>query len=396
MRRQTLGLMMTALSALSLLGACGQGDSQAPEASALQGVADSGETQSFNMAKFIRENKSTAALKGYVSNGDANVGFGDKKKFRVETNFVVTAEGKTSLPVGKRNASASYWLDSYIFNKKIGKDRGYILDMGAHASLDSKGMEAYVRFLGTDKYRGHISGVYDQTFARDLNAEAVAYPVPLLGVKLGGKIGGELGLRAELGINSADMITLAIRPRAALQAAAAAGIEVLKFAEAKVQGSVKIIEIQIATSASLGYIAASRFTYGNIGVDAGAITAADGKVELIAKAGVPGFLPGGVDKKLWSKLLGAIGVKSEWEWKHTIWDPKPGFVKEIPGFGTSFFKFLDKNCKPKVNAVRNTLNRHRDALNKHKGKVSGLDAKVDKTSMDHLSGISDKVAKTCK
>jgi hypothetical protein len=196
-------------------------------------------------------------------------------------------------------------------------------------------------------------------------------------------------------VNNAEMVTLGIRPRASLHAGVAAGIEVLKFAEAKVQGLVKIIDMQIATSASIGYIPNSRFTYGNIGVDAGAITAADGKVELIAKAGIPGFLPGGVDKKLWGKLLGAIGIKTEWEWKHTIWDPKPGFVKDIPGFGTSFYKFMDKDCKAKAGPVRDALNRHRDALNKHKGTVSGLDARVDQTSMDHLNGIADKVAKSC-
>ena len=396
MRINTFGLILTTTSAMTFLSACGQGDSKNTQSSELQGVADSGETQAFNMAKFIRENKNTSALKGFVSRGDANLGFGDKKKFRVETNFVVTVDGKTSIPVPKRNTSANYWLDSYIFDSKIGKERGYILDMGANASLGSRAMEAYVRFLGEDKYRGKVSSVYEQTFTRDLNAEAVAYPVPSLGVKLGGKIGGELGLRAELGVNNAEMLTMSIRPRASLHAAIAAGIEVLKFAEAKVEGTVKIIDIQIATSASLGYIGSQRFTYGNIGVDAGAITAADGKVELIAKTSIPGFLPGGVDKKLWGKLLGAIGIKTEWEWKHTIWDPTPGFVKNIPGFGTSFFKFLDKDCRSKVGAVRRTLSAHRDALNAHKGRVSGLDAMVDQTSMDHINGISDKVSQSCK
>jgi hypothetical protein len=385
---------LTASLSLLVLNACGA-DKTKNTASELQGLADSGETQAFNLARFIRENKNTTALKGFVTRGDANVGFGDKKKFRVETNFTVNADGRTSLPLVKRNTSANIWLDSFIFNKKIGSAKGYILDMGANASLDSSQMEAYLRFLGEDKYRGHVSGVYEQAFTRDLNRDAIVYPVPMLGVKLGGNIGGELGLRAQLGVNNAEMITLAIRPRAALHAGVAAGIEVLKFAEARVEGMVKVIDMQIATSASIGYIPASRFTYGNIGVDAATITAADGKVEILAKATVPGFLPGGVDKKLWTKLLSAVGLNTEWEWRHTVWDPQPGFVKDIPGFGTSFYKFMDKDCRSKTGPVRDALNRHRDALNQHKGTVSGLDALVDQTSMDHLNGISDKVAKTC-
>lgn len=387
-------LLLTAAAAFSLLNACKE--TKTTSASELQGVADSGDTQSFNLAKFIRENKATAALKGFVGAGDANVGFGDKGKFRVETNFVVTADGKTSLPVLKRNTSANYWLDAFIFNKKIGVPKGFILDMGASAELDTKGLEAYIRFLGQDKYRGHVDNVYDQTFARDLNAETVAYPIPLLGVKLGGKIGGELGLRAQLGVNRADVITMGIKPRAGLHAAAAIGLEALKFAEAKIEGTVKIIEATVATSASIGYITAVGFAYGNIGVDATAITAADGKVEVIAKTSIPGFLPGDIDKKLWTWLAGALGIKTEWEWKHTIWDPKPGFVKEIPGFGTSFFKFVDnQECKSKVATVRQVLDSHKAALDSHKGTVSGLDAQVDKTAMDHLIGISDKVSKTC-
>lgn len=395
------------LSALTALLACGGSPKDGGGGgtdSDLESVESKG-SEKFNLARFLRENPRTTMLKDSIGQGDAYIFFGDKNKFRLETNMSLDTQGEKGFFMGgPRGIAAAYWLDGYVFGKRIGdsSDRGYLVDLGATGELEVVTMEAHIRFLGQDKYKGDLEGVLDQSFMRDLNIEPVYYPIPLLGLKAGGNIGGELGLRAELGIKTPESMSMIFRPKTSLNAGLSGGIELLKFASAKIQGVISILSIDVASTANLGFMKDTGYSYGHTGVDGSELKALDGKVEILAKAGVQGVLPGGIDAKLWEKVLGAIGIEdTSWEWRHTVWNPTPVFERDLPAYGNSFMKFAQvfddlADCQEKIGLINARLDQHSALVSKHAEELKGMDAVMAKQSVEYLKEIKGEASIACK
>lgn len=390
---------------LNYLIACGSPHKKAGETGSELESVDTKGSEKFNLAKFVRENPKTEILKKLVGDGDSFLFFGDKTKFRIETNMTLDTQGEKGFFFGgPRAIAAAYWLDGYVFNKKIGgsSDRGYLIDLGAIGDLETTSLEAHVRFLGQDKYRGKVEGHYEKTFMRDLSIEPVYYPMPLLGVKLSGNIGGELGLSADLGVKTANVMSLVFRPEVKLNGGLSGGVEVLKFVSAKVQGLVSMIDLNLAGTADLGFLKEANYSYGHTGVDVGELKAMDGLLEVFAKAQLKGVLPGGVDAALWKIARETVGLeKEEYEWQHTIWDPKPVVQKDLSSYGNSFMKFAKMpsglaDCHEKAALISETLDKHAASLEAKNKSLQGIESTATAQSVDYLKEIKLKVSQYCR
>ena len=396
------GSLLT-LALASVLAACGKANKNKPGSSDLEAVEDKG-SEKFNLAKFLRENPKSAAIKPQIAPADAYIFFGSKEKFRVETNLSLNTQGDQSYMFGApRAVSANYWLEGYVFSKRIGSgDRGFIIDVGATGDLGAPAMEAYVRFLGADKFRGKVETTVEKTFVRDLNLDTVYYPIPLLGVKVGGNIGGELGLKAIPSVKGPSAMSVTFVPKASVNAGLSGGVEVLKFAEAKVKGSVTLMMLEIAGIADLGVVKEANYAYGHTGVDGGLLESLEGKVEILANATVKGVLPGGIDGKLWEALLGAVGVENTgWEWKHTVWNPKPLIEKDLPSYGNSFMKFSKipeslADCKSEVALIGTSLDKHMANIKEQNAEAKGIELALVTQSQTYLTEVKTKANEYCK
>ncbi len=165
---------------------------------------------------------------------------------------------------------------------------------------------------------------------------------------------------------------------------------------------VNLMTIDIASTANLGFLNEANFSYGHTGVDGGELKALDGKITIEAKAAVPGFLPADIDAKLWNYAAKKAGIElPKYEWVHTVWDPIPVDVKDLPAFGNPFMKFTAKpknqaDCSDKVALIKEQLNQHTAALQKNGVPSSGTEAAMNSASLDYLNDIKDKVSTRCE
>lgn len=394
------GLVLGLSISLSLLAACGKAEKDSQ--SEVQEVEEKASTK-FNFARYVRENPKMENLKRLVGPSDAYLSFGERSKFSAETNFIVESTSDKGFFGGQRSILATYWIDSFVFGRRIGgKDRGSILDLGAVADLASTTIEAHVRFMGQDKYKGQLGKAFDESFTRDLNLETVYYPVPLLGLKVGGNVGGELGLKAELGFRKDNMMSLLFLPKTAITAGLGGGVTALAFATAKIEGLVRLLELKLAATANLGYMRDRGFSYGHIGIDGGELNAIDGAVKILARASMDGILPGGIDKALWKFILKTAGIeKSEWEWEHTVWDPAPVFETDVPAYTSSFAKMGKEprdlfDCKAAIAEVDAKLGVHMSQLEAYSTELKDIEADMAKSSLQNLGEIRAKNQEYCK
>lgn len=396
------------------LTACGGGDSSRQDSETL-GVdnkggwvmnnGDKAGNQTFNLAKF---SKDSGSLKGnlgkHSESGNTYLGFGDKNKFRAEMNLTVQTFGEKSDSAAERKIAAGYWLDTFVFGKKIGgsKNRGMTLDLGAVGHMDKLKADVAVRFVGKDLYKGETrEAAYENSFMRDFNYEAVIYPIPMIGIKVGGTVGGELGMRVAAGVRRDNALGLSFVPRAAINGGITGGIVLISFASAEAIGTAKLADLVVGSSANLGLIPSGKLAYGNIGIDGGEFKALDGKVDLLAKAGLGNVLPKGVANNIWKWVLGKLGVKLDWEWRHTIWDPKPLYVAKIPRLGTQFAAFYAKpknndECKNAQGNASRKVDEHVSTLTKFRDGSQGMTRLSTDAALESFNSIRDQVKKLCK
>ncbi len=366
---------------------------------------DAAGSQGFNFAKFSKENKSLKGSLGkYSESGNTYLGFGDKKKFRAEMNMTVQTFGEKSDSAAERQIAAGYWLDTFVFDQKIGgtNNRGMTLDLGAVAHMDTLKADVVVRFVGQDLYKGETKeAAYENSFMRDFNYEAVVYPVPMIGLKIGGTVGGELGMRVAAGVRRDNAIGLNFVPRTAISGGITGGVVLLSFASAEAQGTAQLADLKVGSSANLGMIPSGHLAYGNIGIDGGDFKALDGKVDLLAKAGLGNVLPAGVAKNAWKWISDKIGVKTDYEWRHTIWDPKPLYVAKIPRLGSQFASFYAKpknndECRQAQASGKSKVNEHVDTLSKYRDSSEGMTRISAEAALESFNGISATIGKLCK
>lgn len=356
-------------------------------------------SQLFNLAQYVKENPKLEQLHGLVAEGNAYLAFGEQKLFRAETNLIVDANAPAD---GKKGIDAAYFLDAYALGKKL-PENGRTIDIGASATITTPAtLEAHVRIMGDDKFKTSVKGEFEQTFVRDIPFTLPYSPVPGAKLEIGGSIGGEIGLKGALGARLDNAAQLVFTPRVALVTKINGGIKLIELLSAGAEGTVKLVELKLHSSANLGLIPKSEFTYGNIGVEAGELDAIDGKLDLVAGAGYDGILPGGIDKALLTKLVSKLGFGElkELQWRYTLWDPKALIVKDIPGFGKSFMAFYkqpaDRNaCQEKAASVKTELSGHQVEMQTAAAQLEGLDKKVLESSIASLDEVVANVDAYC-
>ena len=395
------------------LTACGRGEPETQNSEAF-GVDDKGGwvlnngdqagNQAFNFAKFATENPSIKDTLGQLSQaGNSYLGFGERDKFRAEMNLTVQTFGDRSDATSRRKIAAGYWLDTFVFNERIGggNNRGMTLDLGTLAHMDTLKADVVVRFVGNDLYKGETGeAAYENSFMRDFNYEKVFYPVPMMGVKVAGVVGGELGMRVQAGVRRDNALGLSFVPRATVNAGLTGGMVLSNFASAEAVGTSKLADLKLGTSAHLGLIPSGQLAYGSIGVDGGEFRALDGKIELFAKAGLGNVLPAGVGRNIWQWVLGKLDIKENWEWRHTVFDPKLIYVAKIPRYGNQFAAFY---AKPKdlgacqlaqANASRQ-VNEHVEVLSKYRDDVEGMARVSTEAALESFQVIRGQVLALC-
>lgn len=404
------------LTLLSLvLVSCGTEQSSVKETSSLKGVDDKGGwvlnegdeagNQTFNLAKFATLNEHLKTSLGKHSEaGHSYLAFGQTNLFRAEMNLTVQTFGDKSDAASERKIAAGYWLDGYAFGKKMGdkSGRGYILDVGALAHMDTLKGEAVVRFGGKELYRAETREASDEkTFTRDFNYGTTYYPVPMLGVKVSGTIGGEIGYSAHLGVRRDNALGLNFAPRGIVNAGLTGGVQALQFASAEAIGSTMVADLKIGSSANLGLIPSSHLAYGNIGIEGGEFKALDGKVEILAKAGLGNIIPEGVGRDLWTKILDTVGLAKNYQWRHTVWDPELVLVKKIPRMGTQFAAFYIKpqtsaDCKTAQTKAHQKVDEHVDTLAKFRDSSDGMLRLSTEAALSSFISIKGRIAFMCK
>jgi hypothetical protein len=233
-------------------------------------------------------------------------------------------------------------------------------------------MQVSFRFLGKDIYAGKKESRFEQTIVRDLAQDVVIYPLPLLGLKVGGKLGGELGLTSEFGLPHAQSVGLQFLPRSSLHASLGAGLQVLAFSSAEVRGQVKMLDLNAIQSASLSAMPAQNLVYGTQVWKADQLKALDGKIEIVAKAGLSA-LPASVDGSLWQAIKDRLGF----EWSHAVWDPEPVFVRDFPAAANKLLRIFKKPgeeriCEDHRKALQETLSAHQKSLEKQVDQSTGF------------------------
>jgi hypothetical protein len=384
MKSYRTAILLIAAGLLPL--SCGKAQTQSPsEVASQSSVKDVQATtlrsfrkasQLFNFAHLVTLEPALAKLLPFVGPGEAYLYFGEKDKFRVETNLTVDANGGIT-DTGSRYISSDYYLDGYIFGRQL--TDGALIDMQARANFNTMKLTGYVRFLGDDKYNGEIKVGIDKTFIRDLEYDKTIYGVPMLGVNVNATLGGELGMRAAPGLRADQAISASFEPSIKLQGAATISLKALKFLSASAEGTVEILDLKLSSGAALGLIPSSNFVYANMGIDGATISALDGKIDLYASAADIGgalSLPSGVNSLLWS----LVGIKpSSLTWKHTLWDPEAAYVTTLKRYGNSFVSFYKEPaasaCPAMIAAVQDNL----------KGRLSALES--EQTDDEYLSVI---------
>lgn len=349
----------------------------------------------FGLARFVQTSEYLNALKPYVDESGSFLLFGDRSKFGVETNLSVEARGGSALVGGgERYINAQYYLDGYVFGKEL--STGRLVDIAARADLSQSVMNGHIRFLGDDKYKGEIKTGFSKSFVRDLSIERVVYGTPLLGVTVGGTIGGEIGLKGSPGLRADGAVSFVFEPNIIVNSSLSGGVKVLTFANAEILGSAMLMDLKVAGSANLGYSPFNQFVYGNAGLDGGTLDALDGKVEILANADLDGILPSGVDASLW-QLIGL--EKTDFEFRHTLFDPIPLYTQDIPSRTASFYTYLKTpgaSCNAMAEKTIENLNGRLDRLERETSQLSDQALRVNKSSEIALKSVIRDLTQYCE
>lgn len=283
----------------------------------------------FNLASYARNHPEMRALGKIVAPGDAHLGLGDKKTFLVETNVIADGEVPAGSPP---RLQAGMWVNAAVFNLDLGA-KNKLIEVSAEAKDKATGVVGTVRYQGQEKFKKPLSRLWEQTFTRSMDGDAVVpTPIPGLGVKFSGNIGGEFGGRIDPSVHVEDSLRLSFVPRVGLTAGIAGGVSALSFASAQAFGSVTILDTRMAHYAALGFHRDLGMAAGSIGIEDGAMKWLAGKVGIRAQTGldIPG-LPPGVNALLWTLVRSIVhGIREEYE--YTLWKPDPINVNKLPSF----------------------------------------------------------------
>lgn len=334
-------LVCVQLTACKVGGETGKHDQKSGLASSAANTKAAQESDDirFNLASYARTNPKMKDLGKIVAPGDAYLGLGDKKTFLVQTN--VTADGE--LPAGSApRVLAGMWVNASVFNLDLGA-KSKLIEVTAESKDKNSGIVGTVRYQGQEKFKKPLTHLWDQTFTRSMEGDAVVpTPIPGLGVKFSGNIGGEFGGKIDPSVRTEDALRLSFVPRVGLVAGIAGGVSALSFASAQGFGSVTILETRMAHYAALGVHRDLGIAAGGIGIEDGDMTWLSGQLGIRAETGldVPG-LPPGVNAALWTLVRAVLpGVKDSYE--YTLWKPDPINISKLPSFANYARRLIQK------------------------------------------------------
>ncbi len=360
-------------------------------------LAEETQEEAFNLATFLRQTQGLSEkIKKMIAPGDAFLYVGDKQRFDIETNATLKTQGESGLFAGRRGIYANQWIDAHVFGQRLGqKSGGQIVELGANADMDQKSIQVYFRFLGKDIYAGKVESRFEQSIVRDLTQDAVLYPVPLLGLKVGGTVGGELGLVSELGLPTQKSLGLSFLPKSSLHASLGAGLQILAFSSAEVRGKVQMLDFQSLHQANLSPVPSQNAYYSTQAWKADQLKALDGQIDLVAKAGLSA-LPSSVDGSLWQAIKDRLGF----EWSHTVWDPEPLLIKELPPFASKLLRLLKKPkeasaCQAQISGLTSEMKAHQQALETKRKGQEGLARETLELEIQQVKELQTKAAGSC-
>lgn len=306
----------------------------------------------FSFAEFAAKSPQLKNSLGALTSKDKSyLEIGKQNRFAIQTNARVQNTLSKVIDDKRLNIQGSFWVDGFAFNNKIGGNgTGALTDMGIEANAQDLHLKGHLRFLGKDRLAGILKTAIDQVLTRELGGDALIFGSELLGLKVGGNIGGQIGLKADLDRNIDDAAVLAFTPKSGLNAGITTKVESLSFSRVEVAGLVNLIDSSIVNQGTFGALRKISLILGDIGMDSGEFKALDGKIVLGASVGAHGELPTNVDRNLWTIMTEkSAEILKKWgvwlpslKWQHHLWDPKPVYVKDLPEFMKPFISFFRK------------------------------------------------------
>lgn len=349
----------------------------------------------FNFAEYAANHPSLASTLGSLASKDRSyLNIGEPNRFGIQTN----AKMENSLNKGfekRTSLDGSFWVDAFAFGNKLGgAGVGSLVDMGIQANERDMSLKGYLRFLGNERLAGALKSSINQILTRSLGGDAILYGSPVLGLKVGGNIGGQIGLKADLDRNIDDSTIFAFTPKSGLNGGLTTKIESLSFARVEIAGLVNIIDSSLVNQGTFASLRQLELVVGDIGMDSGTFSALDGSIVIGASAGSEGVLPNNVDKNLWVTMTEkAANLLKKWgtwipdlKWTHIVWDPTPIMIKDLPEFSKPFFNYFKKPAnRLQCEARYSELKIHVDKISQNINRLSEiLDEQYAQTNDDSL------------
>lgn len=335
--------------------------------------------ETFSLTKFLNSRKEPG-LEGIKKKLDpelTKIVVGDPEKFSLETNTSVKIDPAEDSPEGERKLEARFWVDAYMFKKKIkniGTDSQSenFMEAQGTATLDQLGMEAFYRYLGVDVATRTITAGWEPRYTRDNDIKFGANAV-VVGAEVNLRMGGEVAVKFEFGVRRDGVLNLIFTPQADITAGVSGEVKVLAgVGSAGPKGVTSMMKYIGRGNANIGFIKQTNMIYADIGMDPGSMTFTDGKVDIVASS---------LGRTLWTK---------------NVYDPQPLLVKKIPQYGSAFTKYVSApdDCAYAASEAERILNIGIVKMKAYREAVAEEDKAVITTGINRMNELKQK-AKSC-
>lgn len=340
--------------------------------------------ESFSLVTFLksRTEPELEEIKKKINPEVTKLVVGEQEKFSLETNMTMrVAPATDETAPDERKIEAKFWVDAYMFKKKI-KNIGVdaqgdnFMDASGTAVLDKLNIDAYYRYLGVDVATKTITAGWEPRYTRD-NEVKFGANIVIVGAEVSLRIGGEVAVKFEFGVRRDNVLNIIFTPQAHITAGVSGQVKILGgLGSAGPVGVTKMMDYTGRGNANLGIINSSKLLYADIGVDPGAMTFTDGKVDIVASS---------LGRTLWTK---------------NVFDPKPLLVKKIPQYGTTVVKFIKmpataELCAQATAEAEKILTANQEKLTKYREAVAEEDKPVITSSLSRMDELKAKAGKAC-
>ncbi|MES2743991.1 MAG: hypothetical protein V4655_01130 [Bdellovibrionota bacterium] len=335
--------------------------------------------ESFNLVKFIstRKEPELTEIKTKIDPEFTKLAVGDRSKFGLETNTSMKIDPAASAPAGERKLEARFWVDAYMFDQKVknigaGSQSDFFMEAQATATLDKLGMEAFYRYLGVDVSTKTITAGWEPRYTRD-NEIKMGANVVIVGAEAKVRMGGEVAVKFEFGVRRDGVLNMIFTPQANITSSISLDAKVLLgLAEAGPEGIIQMMKYVGRGNGNIGFIKKTKMIYADIGMDPGAMTFTDGKIDLVGRS------------------LGREVARKN------VYDPVPLKVQKIPQFGTTITKYVavPTDCEGALAEAEKVLNVAIVKMKAYREAVADEDKPVITTGLNRMNELKVK-AKKC-